>query len=107
MSRFADVHPDDIDPETGAPYANYSSPSLGDPWWAEEQRALAAVERPDRIRALVRQWKCDGCGGSGKYLNRSRERGAEEITCKRCGGGGLSPKAVELLALLDAADSTD
>ena len=28
MSRYDDVNPMDIDPETGAPYANYSSPAL-------------------------------------------------------------------------------
>ena len=28
MSRFPDVDPGDLDPETGRPYANYSSPSL-------------------------------------------------------------------------------
>lgn len=28
MGRFDDIHPDHIDPETGAPYAGYSSPSL-------------------------------------------------------------------------------
>lgn len=28
MSRYPDVHPNDIDPETGAPYAGYSSPAL-------------------------------------------------------------------------------
>lgn len=28
MSRYDDIDPMDIDPETGRPYANYSSPSL-------------------------------------------------------------------------------
>lgn len=28
--HYPDVDPADIDPETGRPYANYSSPSLGD-----------------------------------------------------------------------------
>lgn len=28
MARYDDIHPDHIDPETGAPYAGYSSPSL-------------------------------------------------------------------------------
>lgn len=28
MSRYPDIDPMDIDPETGRPYANYSSPAL-------------------------------------------------------------------------------
>ncbi len=28
MSRYADINPMDIDPDTGRPYSNYSSPSL-------------------------------------------------------------------------------
>lgn len=28
MARYDDVHPDDLDPETGRPYTGYSSPSL-------------------------------------------------------------------------------
>lgn len=44
--RFPDVHPDDIDPETGRPYANYSSPALEAPWWQAEQDALEAAEDP-------------------------------------------------------------
>ena len=28
MSRYSDIDPQDIDPETGRPYSNYSSPSL-------------------------------------------------------------------------------
>lgn len=28
MSRYADINPQDMDPDTGRPYANYSSPSL-------------------------------------------------------------------------------
>ena len=28
MSRYSDINPMDLDPETGRPYSNYSSPSL-------------------------------------------------------------------------------
>lgn len=28
MSRYSDIDPMDIDPDTGRPYAGYSSPSL-------------------------------------------------------------------------------
>lgn len=34
--RFADVDPGDLDPDTGAPYPGYSSPSLDDSFHAGE-----------------------------------------------------------------------
>lgn len=30
MSRYPDIDPNDIDPDTGEPYPNYSSPSIED-----------------------------------------------------------------------------
>ncbi len=32
---YRDIDPNDIDPATGRPYSNYSSPSLEQPWWNE------------------------------------------------------------------------
>lgn len=32
MTRFSDIDPRDIDPETNAPYSNYSTPALDPPF---------------------------------------------------------------------------
>ena len=42
MSRYDDIHPDHIDPETNRPYAGYSSPCI-DPF-----ADSAAMSRTDR-----------------------------------------------------------
>lgn len=80
--------------------------------------ALRAVpEASETIIALVRaleQWKCDACGGSGKYLNKRLHYPAdmgrpvmlkEIMPCKRCNGHGLHPTASITLAAIMGANT--
>lgn len=102
MGRYDDIHPDDIDPDTGRPYPNYSSPALDTTFHDIEMD----VEEPraDQVRALLMQWKCT-CSG-GFYLHRGadltvRARGfGEWRLCKRCKGTGLDPRATAALTLM-------
>ena len=43
---------------------------------------------------LLRQWKCENCGGSGTYLNRNRIKGTERVPCKFCEGTGIHVRAL-------------
>lgn len=53
MSRFSDIDPSDIDPETGRPYAGYSSPSLDtsfhDGEMDQEDSAASIIEELARM----------------------------------------------------------
>lgn len=103
--RYDDIDPRDIDPETGAPYAGYSSPALDTSFHDGEMDVDDAPE--DQVRALLSEWKCNCAGGF--YLHRGRDlpsaRGfGEWRTCVRCAGSGLDPRASRALALMPAAD---
>lgn len=105
MSRYEcypDVHPDHIDPETNAPYADYSSDSLDTSFHEHE---MDVDDAPDEVMhdALL-QWKCPSCGGAKVYLNRTRD-GAKRIDCLVCSGNGLHP--IAFAALEKAGMSTD
>ena len=61
------------------------------------------------METALRQWKCDACGGSGEYLNKSirypDDMGPaslveELLPCKRCEQTGLHPIARQALAPL-------
>lgn len=66
-----------------------------------------AVQVTDLLAAL-REWKCPGCGGSGKYQQRSRQMAdpkrrpsvamfEPETICVKCGGHGLDVRAAKAL----------
>jgi hypothetical protein len=94
MGRYSDIDPQDIDPDTGRPYAGYSSPSLdtsfhdgemdvsdSEPFehldseaddlrdFDDDEEQPDLLLRIERLEAALRQWHCDACGGSGEYLN--------------------------------------
>lgn len=103
MGRYDDIDPQDIDPDTGRPYGNYSSPSLDTSFHDGEMDDDPPTEA-ERLREALRQWKCDACGGSGKYLNRWMDdkywppKPREELVeCTRCKGSGLHPTAAAAL----------
>lgn len=52
--------------------------------------------RIGELEAALLQWKCPSCGGSGDYLNRTKD-GAGYVTCKVCNGRGLHPVAYAAL----------
>ena len=45
MSRYHDIDPQDIDPETNRPYAGYSSPSLDDSFHRHEMELDDPIDR--------------------------------------------------------------
>lgn len=67
--------------------------------------------RPELLLTALRQWKCPGCGGTGRYeQNIAGRRRAEAhgrapdpafspgpVICKVCGGDGLHPIASEAI----------
>lgn len=77
--------------------------------YAENRSLRALVEE---ARTALMQWKCAGCGGSGKYQQdakgraRAEARGRkpdpkyqpEAVTCKVCKGDGLNPIASAALS---------
>jgi len=78
---------------------------------SSEPNGYLIAAAPEMFQAL-REWKCPGCGGSGKYEQdkagraRNAKRGRmndpryqpEPVTCKVCGGDGLHPIACAALA---------
>lgn len=77
MSRYDDVHPNDIDPETNRPYAGYSSPALDtsfhdgemdvedDPQPCSNPRGHSwVVQEGDEISGEGRSY-CEWCGADG------------------------------------------
>lgn len=97
-------------------------------FWEAVANARAALVTPASqesssndavLRAALAQWKCPGCGGSGKYQQdakgraRAEERGKatdpkyqpDPVTCKVCQGGGLHPIASAALARVPAAST--
>lgn len=109
MGRYDDIDPSDIDPETGAPYANYSSPALDTSFHDHE---MDVDDPPDvELSKLLQEWKCSCTGGF--YLQRSRAHPArmgEWVACRRCGGSGLDPraeKALQALGRLAPSDDDD
>ena len=52
MSRYDDIDPRDIDPDTGRPYANYSSPAIDTSFHDHEMAVDDPVDAAiDRIEA--------------------------------------------------------
>lgn len=54
----------------------------------------------ERIHVL-RQWKCDSCGGKGTYLNKNRITGVSTIPCKICDGTGIHTRARMAIAEIE------
>ncbi len=52
--------------------------------------------RIGELEAALLQWKCGSCGGSGIYLNRTKDD-SEHVSCKVCKGHGLNPIAYAAL----------
>ncbi len=55
MSRYSDINPMDLDPDTGRPYSNYSSPSLDTSFHDGEMDVDDDCEEQDK-------GSCDNCG---------------------------------------------
>jgi hypothetical protein len=51
MAHYYDIDPQDIDPDTGRPYANYSSPSLDTSFHDGEMDIDDEEEEPDALEA--------------------------------------------------------
>lgn len=49
-----------------------------------------------KLRAVLWDWMCPGCGGKGTYRARTKD-GSKVVTCKKCGGDGHHPKATQVL----------
>ncbi len=61
MSRYDDINPMDLDPDTGRPYSNYSSPSL-DTSFADGERVGEDNGCPDcGARYAGRDYYCPPC----------------------------------------------
>lgn len=116
MPRYDDIDPGDIDPETGAPYAGYSSPALDTTFHDIEMdvddepasvaetalrgllNALEANARPDEILALAETARrtLDGDDEDGEAICSNRRGHSwvcrdddEEISyCEWCGADG-------------------
>lgn len=74
MNRYSDIDPMDIDPDTGRPYSNYSSPSLDTSFHdGEMDRAISCLQ-------------CGGQGGVGLP-----DKAGRYLACPRCGGTGEDP----------------
>jgi hypothetical protein len=104
MGRYDDIDPSDIDPETNAPYAGYSSPALDTSFHDIEMD----VEDPETASEIaleaLRKWKCPSCGGRKVYLNRTRD-GAEELPCEVCQESGLHPYARAAVASIERLEA--
>ena len=100
MPRYNDIHPDHIDPETGAPYAGYSSPAL-DTWFHDVEMDIDPAPE-DVLDELLQEWKCSCTDGF--YLQRSKAspnaKIGQWVQCRRCEGAGLDPRAKKALEAL-------
>jgi len=65
MSRYSDIDPMDIDPDTGRPYAGYSSPSLDTSF---HDREMAGDEHTSFEIARDRIMRA--CGGSADLRHK-------------------------------------
>lgn len=66
-----------------------------------------------KLAEALQQWKCAGCGGTGRYQQDAKGRARAEargkspdpryqpdsVTCKVCNGGGLNPIASAALEI--------
>lgn len=93
MSRYWDIDPMDIDPETGQPYSNYSSPSLDtsfhdnemdvdDPCrkpWCPKCAAEMAREIADARKHFISAYMNQGCEETEAVEAAERYRTADEF----------------------------
>lgn len=75
MGRFDDIDPGDIDPDTGAPYANYSSPSLDTSFHDHEMDVDDDAYPPACTSPGGHRWVCDDTDEERSY-------------CEYCGADG-------------------
>lgn len=109
MARYSDIDPSDIDPDTGAPYAGYSSPALDTSFHdhemdvddkcshgrlvTEECRECEsdAMLRPPRQfvdgRGLTGDDECPN-GRNGEHRWVCRDDNEEISYCENCGADG-------------------
>ncbi len=81
MSRYSDINPMDLDPDTGRPYSNYSSPSLDtsfhdtemdvDDLPSVEDAALLLLERLGNVSVNLPQAQREAADALSEALARA------------------------------------
>lgn len=82
MPRYDDIDPQDIDPETNAPYANYSSPALDTSFHDQEMDVDDEDACTDR---RGHEWAYTGTQYGG---DDERWQGEGRCHCVHCGADG-------------------